>query len=98
MFELGHPGYKPKGSVSKKVAFENFLFENFVANKDKAEELLNKMYSDKNDFKWVMNLLTERMPKESTSEVTNTDKKIIIEIDKSAEPKTNRVPGEILQE
>jgi len=100
-FQPGHPCFKPKGSISQKVAFENFLFDNFIENKEKAQTLLNAMYESKQDFKWVMGLLTERMPKESSvsAEVTNTEKKIIIEIDKNdRESQTKRVSEEILQE
>ncbi len=99
-FKVNNLG-KPKGAVSKKCEFENFLFDNFVQNKDKAQELLNAMYQNKLDFKWLMGLLTERMPKESSisTEITNTEKKIIIEIDKNdrdSKPQTQRLPAEIL--
>ena len=100
-FQPGHPGLKPKGAISRKCEFENFLFDNFVKNKERAEAILNGMYQNKMDFKWLMGLLAERMPKESsvTSEVTNTEKKIIIEIDKNDRSSpVSAVPEGILQE
>jgi len=97
--QSGNPQGKPKGAISKKVEFERFLFDNFIENKEKAQILLNSMYQNKQDFKWVMGLLTERMPKETSTEVTNTEKKIIIEIDKNdRKPDTQRLPDKVLQE
>ena len=97
LFQEGNPG-KPKGAISKKIEFERFLFDNFITNKDKAELLLNAMYLNKVDFKWLMGLLAERMPKEAivAADIVTTDRQIIIEIEKNAQPETQRLSTEVL--
>jgi|GEM_PF-6197749 len=79
-FKPGHPCLKPKGAISKKKEFENFLFACFRKNKEKAEEMLNLMFLHKQDFKWLCGLLADRCPKEieHSGEIGGRDTNIVI--------------------
>ena len=98
LFEEGNPG-RPKGVPNKKTAFENFLFEVFANNKDRAEALLNEMFVNKTDFKWLMGVLCERMPKESvvSGDMMHTERKIIIELGANGrEDSPKAIPEQVL--
>ena len=97
--QVANPTGRPKGAISKKVAFERFLFEVFDNNKSKAEVLLNSMFEHPRDFKWLMELLCARMPIEKTisGEMTHTERKIIIEVEANGrQDQAQAVPSEVL--
>ena len=97
--QSGNPKGKPKGAVSKKCAFDYYLFENFVKNREQVQVMLTAMYQNKDEFKWLMGFLAARMPQESTvsGDFTNTDRRIIIEVSKDAgQVSPQRIPAEVL--
>ena len=61
-FKKGNPG-RPKGAKNKFTSIKDLLLETFGKNEDKARVLLNKMFDNKHDFKWLMQLISSFEPK-----------------------------------
>ena len=67
-FEKGHDKVagsgRPKGTLNKNTTLKKTLQESFDRNEAKAIKLLDDMYNNKNDFKWLMSLKASLEPKE----------------------------------
>jgi hypothetical protein len=62
-FEKGNPG-KPKGAKNKNTVLKDELALAFKRNKNKARKMLDEMFNNKFDFKWVCELKASIEPKE----------------------------------
>lgn len=61
--ESGNKAGKPKGTVSKKTALKDLLNDAFVRNEKKAKAMLDEMFNDKKDFKWISEVKASLEPK-----------------------------------
>ena len=61
-FKKGNIGRR-KGTKNKFTSIKNILLEVFTDNEEKARALLNKMFDNKHDFKWLMQLIATFEPK-----------------------------------
>jgi hypothetical protein len=62
-FEKGNSG-KPKGAVGKNTSLKNLLEETFQKNAVKARIMLDSMFEDEKNFKWICEIKASLEPKE----------------------------------
>ena len=72
LFQKGTNVHRPKGSLNKTTSLKLLLQESLDENKDKAVKLLNAMYGNKHDFKWLLQLKASLEPKQNGLEISGT--------------------------
>ena len=55
---------RAKGTPNKATSLKHLLEDSLIKNKSKAIKLLDKMYNNKSDFKWLMSLKASLEPRE----------------------------------
>ena len=75
----GNPAGRKQGSQSSKVALKNLLNDVFNENEAKARKMLEKMFDDPKDFKWLCELKSSLEPKEleHTGDIKFTAEEVI---------------------
>lgn len=68
----GNPHGRPRGSKNKLTLLRSLVEESFERNEITAAELLDEMFSNKHDFKWLCSLKASMEPKSKESPSTDT--------------------------
>lgn len=63
LFKKGNPG-KPKGAICKKTSLKNLLEQAFEKNHAQAKKMLDGMFTDEKNFKWICEIKASLEPKE----------------------------------
>lgn len=71
---------------NKETEFKKVVFQSFYKNRGEAEKILNTMYHNKRDFKWIAQLLASMLPKEQNGKSSPNIAIYIVRPDSSTDP------------